>query len=289
MNEYGPFVCGCPGAEAGSCSGLCPDGSPLPNPDAAVPDFLFDGVTCGDIDLFAKATSNDTECSGIRQTFSYWCGCTGSNAPSCSGVCANGMPVPNPDLTLGGDTCGDLDFQATLIENEELCSDIQQTYGYLCGCSGSNATLCSGVCANGMPVPHTDLTFGDTTCRDLDFQATFSENEELCSELQQVYGPACGCADMCTVCPGGNVVPEESLSLPLTLVDGTTTTCGDFETSIMNLSSTECSLDKFPIADQCGCPAQNCTLCPNGGQPDFLLSLVSMNHYSLFAPLPVLS
>jgi hypothetical protein len=215
LNEYGPFVCGCPGAKAGSCSGLCPDGSPPPTPDAEAPDFLFDGVTCADVDLFAKATSNDTECSDIRQSFSSMCGCSGSSAPSsCSGVCANGMPVPNPDVTFGGETCGNLDFLVKLTANVTECS-----------------------------------------------------------EYQQVYGPACGCADMCTVCPGGNVVPKDSLSLPLTLVDGTTTTCGDFETSIMNLSSTECPLDKFPIADQCGCPAQNCTLCPNGAQPDFFTLL----------------
>ena len=218
LQTFGPFVCGCPGAEAGTCSGVCPDGSP-----PGTPDFVYDGATCADYDLFAKATSNDTECSFIQQNLGLICGCSGVNV-SCSGLCADGMPVPNPELVL---------------------------------------------------------PFNGTTCGDLDFFAKISSNENECSDIQQAYGSTCGCAELCTVCPGGNVVPEESLSVALTLADGTTTTCGDFETSIMDLNATECSLDKYPISEECGCPAQNCTLCPNGDQPD-ILALIGIDPTLLF-------
>ena len=126
-----PFTCGCPGVEAGICPGICPDGQPLLNPNITI----F-GITCGDLDWYAQLSSNETECAEAQQLGAF-CGCSGV-APTCSGICSNGQPPPNPNSTIfDAFTCAEYDGLLQFVANETLCAQNQLLGSIFCGCQGS--------------------------------------------------------------------------------------------------------------------------------------------------------
>ena len=146
-------------------------------------------------------------------------------------------------------------------------------YAFLCGCPGVEAGPFSGLCLDGSNVTSPDLeldSFGSTTtCAVLDQTIKGIRNESIYSLFVDIYADArtlCGCKSVyCQPCSEG-FVPFDFLQVALSLPDGTETTCGDFDTSVVDLNSTQCSILQDAISTECGCPAKRCTICPGGEQ-----------------------
>ena len=120
---------------AGQCT-LCIDGTDTPTPDRVLP-FDDDGATCSDAALYAL-TLEDTEsfaCIQIRDTGLAECGCT--TPPeldmNCT-LCADGSSVPDPDLGIGGTTCGGVERFIRRF-GESTCQAYHRTIGVHCGCA----------------------------------------------------------------------------------------------------------------------------------------------------------
>ena len=121
---------------AGQCT-LCIDGTGSPTPDRVIP-FDDDGsTTCADAALFAL-TLEDNEsfaCIQIRDVGLAECGCT--TPPeldmNCT-LCADGSSVPDPDLGIGGTTCGGVERFIRRF-GESTCQAYHRTIGVHCGCA----------------------------------------------------------------------------------------------------------------------------------------------------------
>ena len=199
-------------------------------------------------------------------------------AQDCS-LCPGGESPLNGDLVIFEDfgtivTCNDA---VKLVKNNtvEDCKYIFDSgYAFLCGCPGVEAGPFSGLCLDGSNVTSPDLeldSFGSTTtCAVIDQVVKGIRNESIYALFADNYADTrtlCGCKSVyCQPCSEG-YVPYDFLQVPLSLPDGTNTTCGDFNTSVVNLNSMQCSMVQDAVSTECGCPAKRCTICPGGEQP----------------------
>lgn len=207
MQEYGySWVCGCPGVEAGTCPGLCPDGSAV-----GLPDHILEGsnITCSFFDLLAKGTSDENVCSAYQQIGKAYCECLG-NPPVCSGVCPDGQPPPNLDAHILGISCRELNDFMKLVTNETECLANQHLIGAHCGCGGVAPSICSGICSNGQaPQNPNAIVFNHTSCAEYDNSVRFITDETKCVKVQEHLGIFCGCTS--SILPALTSAPTDAL------------------------------------------------------------------------------
>jgi hypothetical protein len=172
-------------------------------PDKFVPASI---ATCGNVDMVAKQGFNETFCDNLKPYASY-CDCSGFLSTfSCSGICANGNSVLNPDRSIPDYpqfTCRTLDAYIAPI-NESMCTIIQDSFSAFCGCSMNvsvEAKFCSGVCPEGSNLTLPDKPAFSLSCRELDLYAKSLINDTEC-EIWQIAAPLCGCSGYNSVCPG---------------------------------------------------------------------------------------
>ena len=127
--------CGCQDATP-SCP-LCPDGSPVPDPNFTFPGLGGAIATCAFFDYTAQISgaSSEEDCQQARVT-AFACGCPGVK-PNCT-LCANGDPPPLSATSPAGIACDILELVATLSATDQACVDFQQLGWQTCGCEGSN-------------------------------------------------------------------------------------------------------------------------------------------------------
>ena len=197
-------------------------------------------------------------------------------AQDCS-LCPGGESPLNGDLVIFEDfgsqvTCNDA---VEVVKNYTVddCKNISDAgFAFLCGCTGVKAGPCPGLCLDGSTLASPELvvySYG-STCAVIDQIIKDEHIESICAEYTFLYADArtiCGCkAVYCPPCSEG-YVPYAFLQVALSLPDGTETTCGDFDTFVVNLNSTQCSMVQDAVSTKCGCPAKQCTICPGGEQP----------------------
>jgi hypothetical protein len=186
------------------------------------------------------------------------------------------------ELPLNGDLVIFEDFGDTLTCNHAFdlvksnsvrdCKFIFDTgYAFLCRCPGVKAGLCPGLYPDGSNVTSPELvidSFG-STCAVLDQIIKGICIESIYEIDADSYADArimCGCKSVyCQPCLEG-FVPFDFLQVPLSLPNGTDTTCSDFDTSVVDLNSAQCSMLQDAISTKCGCPTKQCTICPGGEQ-----------------------
>jgi len=180
--------CGCADTVP-TCSGVCSDGQPPQNGNISP----LQDILCQQYDDYLKFVTNETQCTEIQQSIGSFCGCPGI-VPICSGVCQNGKPPPNGNLTYFYNTsCEEWDVYLQFVSDETQCAEIQQSIGLSCGCDG-NIPSCSGVCSNGQFPPNTNATLPDGfSCGQYDDYLRYVANETQCAELQHEIGSFCGC------------------------------------------------------------------------------------------------
>ena len=180
--------CGCADTVP-TCSGVCSDGQPPQNGNISP----LQDILCQQYDDYLKFVTNETQCTEIQQSIGSFCGCPGI-VPICSGVCQNGKPPPNGNLTYFYNTsCEEWDIYLQIVSDETQCAEIQQSIGLSCGCDG-NIPSCSGVCSNGQFPPNTNATLPDGfSCGQYDDYLRYVANETQCAELQHEIGSFCGC------------------------------------------------------------------------------------------------
>ena len=278
------FICGCPGAEAGTCPGICPDGAPVGSPDLEIP---FELATCEVWDLYAKATSNDTQCAFFADpVIATYCGCPGSANATCTGICANGQPVPDPSLLVFDlFTCGVLDNSARFL-NETECADPQtQAFAAACGCDGANSTLPACTLCPGNAAPaNGDFLLGEgVSCSLIAQSAPFTAEPECPDFVGSSLSAICGCPGLepgtCAgVCPDGSPV-----GLP-DLVVYAGATCGVLDAIAKATSNDTACADYQEASAICGCPGvpqvEVCTLCEDGSELPDQNFLVIGNSYT---------
>ena len=197
-------------------------------------------------------------------------------AQNCS-LCPDGRSPLNGDLIIFEDfgvatTCNNAVDKVKNVTDEDCRYIFDSGYAFLCGCPRVEAGTCPGLCPDGSNVtsPDLEVDFLGSTCAVLDQLIKGVCNESICAQREYNYPEAstiCGCETVqCQACLD-SYVSFEFLQVTLSLPDGTVTTCGDFETSIVDLTSTQCSMIQDTILTQCGCPGKSCTLCPGGENP----------------------
>jgi hypothetical protein len=268
------FICGCPGAEAGTCPGICPDGAPVGLPDLEIPGEF--AVSCEVWDLYAKATSNDTQCATFADpAIATYCGCPGSPNATCTGICANGQPVPDPSLLVRDlFTCGFLDNSARFL-NETECADPQtQAFAAACGCDGANSTLAGCTLCPGNAAPaNGDFLLGEgVSCSLIAQSAPFTAEPECPDFVGSSLSAICGCPGLepgtCAgVCPDGSPV-----GLPDVVISDNAT-CGFLDSIAMFVSNDTLCAEFQQPSTICGCPGvpqkELCSLCEDGSElPD---------------------
>ena len=188
--------------------------------------------------------------------------------------CPGGASPLNGDFVIFEDfgnpsTCNDAVEEVKNATVEECKNIFDQGYAFLCGCPGVEAGPCPGLCTDGSDVTSPEADYFGTTCAVLDQIIRGIRNESMCALDAIFYADAkfiCGCeAVYCKPCLEG-YVPYDFLQVSLSLPDETVRTCGDFETTVVHLNSTQCSMVQDIIGTQCGCPSQRCTICPGGEQ-----------------------
>eukprot|EP00563_Minutocellus_polymorphus_P021354 CAMPEP_0197715250 /NCGR_PEP_ID=MMETSP1434-20131217/452_1 /TAXON_ID=265543 /ORGANISM="Minutocellus polymorphus, Strain CCMP3303" /LENGTH=323 /DNA_ID=CAMNT_0043299313 /DNA_START=24 /DNA_END=995 /DNA_ORIENTATION=+ len=118
----------------GECP-FCLDGSAPPTPDKELPG-LFEGATCADAASVAL-TLEDPEsfaCIQVQDVGLAECGCTTPEEldMNCT-LCADGSPVPNPDLAVSATTCGGVERFIRRF-GQSTCRAYHRTIGVHCGC-----------------------------------------------------------------------------------------------------------------------------------------------------------
>ena len=195
-------------------------------------------------------------------------------AQNCSLCPDNKLPL-NGDLVLLDNfgvtfTCNDAVEEMKNASVEECKNFYDAGNAFRCGCPGVEAGPCHGLCLDGsnVPSPERETDSNGTTCAVLDQRIKAIRNESLCAQEAHFNANArsiCGCEfTLCEPCLG-LYVPDDFLHVSVTLPDGTVTTCGSFQTSILHLNSTQCSMVQGMIGAKCGCPDFRCPLCPGGG------------------------
>ena len=237
------------------CPGICPDGSNLTLPDKIVPASI---ATCGNVDMLAKQGFNETFCDALKPLASF-CGCSGFVANfTCTGICANGNPVLNPDRSIPNYpqyTCRTLDdIVTTYVESE--CTIIQNGLSDFCGCSMNvsvESRFCSGVCPEGSNLTLPDKPAFSTTCGDLDLYGKFSINDTEC-EFLQAAASLCGCSGYISICPGICSYGEPVLYPNKIFPDGDNNSCV-YNNDLLQLidNETECAEIQMTYSDFCGC------------------------------------
>ena len=203
-------------------------------------------------------------------------------AQNCS-LCPDGGSPLNGDRIIYeefGDiyTCNDAVDEVKNATDEGCKYIFDKGFAFFCGCPGVEAGPCPGLCLDGSNVTSPDLATVSlgSTCAVLDLRIKAVRNESRCPLNDYRHAEAravCGCETVyCQACLG-SYVPDDFLQVPLSLPDGTVTTCGEFESVVVHLNSTQCSMVQDTIFVQCGCPAQRCTLCPGGEYPSIEFSL----------------
>ena len=198
-------------------------------------------------------------------------------AQNCS-LCPGGESPLNGDLVIFEDfgtlvICNDA---VELVTNKTVvsCKDIFDAgYAFLCGCPGVEAGPIPGLCLDGSYVTSPDLEIdylgSTTTWAVIDQIIKGIHNESIYALFADSYADArtiCGCKTVyCQPC-FGDYIPYDFLQVPLSLPDGTNMSCGDFNTSVVDLNSMQCSMIQDAISTECGCPAKRCTICPGGEQ-----------------------
>ena len=185
---------------------------------------------------------------------------------------------PGGELPLNGDivifedfgipfTCNDAVEQVKNSTVEDCRYIFDQGYAFFCGCPGVEAGSCPGLCPDGSNITSPEEEYFGITCAVLDQVFKGVRNESICIQNDSFYAEArsiCGCKTVyCQPCLDSNV-PYDFLQVSIPLPDETVTTCGDFETTVVDLNATQCSMIQDMIGAQCGCPAERCTICPGG-------------------------
>jgi len=123
----------CPAPVDSSCN-FCPSGLSAGNALLEVPDS--DGLTCGDLVVYAAAVENESEtCSDIMMAEVLCCPEENASTMTCS-FCENGVTV-DPEYVIpfapNGETCGYLNEIAPALEaDSEFCPQIQAAEPVCC-------------------------------------------------------------------------------------------------------------------------------------------------------------
>lgn len=108
---------------------LCPDGSDPPKPDFIIEDF---DLSCGVLAEQARSISVDDTNPGICAEYAVlglMCGCPALD-DACT-LCENNNEVPDKDLSIGPNSCYELDFEGTIQSSQQwsLCPAWRASYG----------------------------------------------------------------------------------------------------------------------------------------------------------------
>lgn len=255
------------------CTGLCPDGSAPPEAFAIVgdpPGLSVGDLTCSQFNgFFALGDTDEDSCAMANNVGVALCGCTETRPePNCT-VCQDGTFPPNVFTGLGDDIdCGFLSGVLRSEANATACDAIQQFAGPYCGCESqieddSACRLCGDRL---LPDPTRELDDDDLErdCGTLELEANLDKS--ICMDYQSDYAAQC-CSITCTLCPGGEDVPD-----PLFEPFGPGYTCGDMEEEAsLTTDADKCSQYHLSQAGNCGCPsfvpdpnAVCQTICPDG-------------------------
>lgn len=229
-----------------SCAPLCPDGSPVPNPNAVFIEADFGAqYTCGDVDtngawvgfvedLLSIQINSDYICPVMRYTAVQKCGCADTLPPfpektSCP-LCEDGSFPPDPSLEVFPSfTCHQLAYGfltqgvsgaynplvGVLTEygnQTKFCTAMQATGGVYCGCS--NPIVSQGACRicgdQLLPEPARVLQLENsaktTSCDDLEFAANNGKQNFTCSDFQTGFNLSC-CSKVLTSPSGPTSTP----------------------------------------------------------------------------------
>lgn len=175
-----------------TCSSVCPDGSPVINPDAVA---VVDGdtlITCGELE--SDPTLLD-DCDLVNFLGVQICGCQDSSETTCS-LCEDGSLLSDPfSDVIGFATCLEIAYNIhTLEAGSTTCVANQATFGTYCGCENPVAEegACR-LCGEGKELPkpnrfvETENT--DGPCSQYEFFA--NDGMITCDEARDLVATEC--------------------------------------------------------------------------------------------------
>eukprot|EP00521_Asterionellopsis_glacialis_P018132 CAMPEP_0195295860 /NCGR_PEP_ID=MMETSP0707-20130614/18197_1 /TAXON_ID=33640 /ORGANISM="Asterionellopsis glacialis, Strain CCMP134" /LENGTH=576 /DNA_ID=CAMNT_0040357191 /DNA_START=24 /DNA_END=1751 /DNA_ORIENTATION=- len=290
IRDYAAY-CDCPGVEP-PCT-ICPDGSPVPEPNLKIPFADMPNVTCGMYDLFVTQIFESDICDEFQTMLAGFCGCLDIE-PNCLTMCSDGSFISEDyaDVYLYTEdgvnvTCGDMELRAnagTLSESE--CHSAHYLGEMACGCTPQE-DVCH-ICEDGSILPNLTLAaIAPFTCLELaGFAYDVSEDDQQCVASQGVDGVYCGCdnptssSKICRVCGDDNLLLDPNRRVT---INGGEISCGDLEFS-SNVLKTTC---EFPNEETAACcvpetmspapslspsevpPSPTCLLCGNMTAPGY--------------------
>lgn len=149
-----PAYCGCSGTQPYDLCSLCPAGQALVNPGLVVPST--GGMTCSMLQDYLGFITNEDACVAIAESASELC-CT--PLPDCP-LCGNPSFTnynQNKLYPPFGLTCSQLNLALSpAIDIDITCPEIQQRFGFYCGCPNAIRSGCS-ICAGNEDPPDPSL------------------------------------------------------------------------------------------------------------------------------------
>ena len=212
--------CGCSETIAEDLCSICPAGSPLVNPDLAVPGA--GGMSCLEIEVYLRFVTDEEACNTIAESARTVC-CT--PAPECP-VCQNSVFTYNRNKLYPpfGLTCSQLNLALNpLLGYNVTCAGIQETFGYYCECANAVRPSCSLCPMDDIP-PDPSLEIPvlgpGITCGEINEYASLRLEESCADDIAgwSVDAQAfCGCTGfeargMCSVqCPSDLLLDPDAL------------------------------------------------------------------------------
>jgi len=184
-------LCGCqavPQPEV-SCGPLCQDGTAIPEPGRIVQD-----QPCREYEIMSIFETQLDNCP-YYDMIGELCGCN-NEAPmnGCGKLCDAGQELPEPDLIVWGQTCGEWEAESVYdIHSGEFCDDTYREIKYMCKCSEVDLPDdgCGTICLDGSDVPYPDKIVYNETCEYWNLESIFDAfgvEQGYCGDYSHIGG-----------------------------------------------------------------------------------------------------